>query len=135
MENIELPGHQEVKDSHIIHTALLGTLRYVQNDKPSNYALARHVVSTSLLVPQECKGPYLKGVAGFFRDESGEDWKEWTAFRNKLMAQTLKAQAIVQAVATLLEDWAIQDADEKQLGLFAKARGPEVVDMTTGEIR
>jgi hypothetical protein len=135
MENDQIANEiQQIRDRSVIHTALLSTLRFVQKDTPSNYALARHVITAALLLPQECKGPYLKGVASFFRDPSGEDWKEWQTFRNKLMGQTLKAQAIVQAVATLLEDWQIQDADEQQLGLFAAAQPALKVNMTTGEV-
>lgn len=128
------PLDAKVTDEQIIYTALLDTLRYVQAETPSNYALARHIVTTSLLLPQECKGGYLKGVAGFFRDDSGEDFKDWMPFRNKLMAQTLKAQTLVQAVATLLEDWPITDASTKQLELFATAGQRVTVNMTTGEI-
>jgi len=130
-----MPEAPAATDPQIIHAALLSTLRHVQNDTPSNYALARHIVTTALLLPQECKGSYLKGVASFFRDESGEDWKEWTAFRNKLTAQTLKAQTIVQAVATLMEDWQIREPETKQLGLFVQASPRVSVDLTTGEVR
>jgi hypothetical protein len=125
-------GEADVKDSQIIHAALLNTLRYVQKDTPSNYALARHIVTTSMLLAQECKGGYLKGIAQLFRDDTGEDYKEWTQFRNKLLAQALKAQTIVQAVATLLEDWQIDQPEVKQLGLFADATSRPVPDMTTG---
>ena len=127
--------HTDVTDAKIIYTALLGTLRTVQNDKPSNYALARHIVTTSLVLPQECKGGYLKGVAGFFRDGNGDDYKEWKTFCGKLLTQMLKAQTIIQHVATLLEDWEIEAPDVKQLNLFAEAASRPVPDMTGGDQR
>ena len=114
----------------LVNGALLSLLR-LAGEQPTPYALAQALLTAGMQLPQECKGAYVNGAARLFtEDRTPSD--EWIKFRNKLQAQMLKTQALVQAVELLLQDWRIEEPTVRQLQLFEQVRG---VDMTTGEMR
>ncbi len=128
-----LYGNGEEHGPQMIFAALLRLLKFAI-DKPSKYALAREILTIALFLPQECKGGFLNELAGLLEDQTGEP-SEWRAFRNKLQTEILKAQGIVQKMATLLEDWHIDQPAVKQMELFTRSqKKTEAVDMTTGEV-
>jgi hypothetical protein len=115
----------------LTYAALLRVLRFATG-KPSQYALARELLTTGLMLPQECKGAYINGLAGLFRG-ADTDSDEWRKFRVKLQNLLLKVQGLVQAGEMLLQDWRIDEPMVKQIELFTQAKErPPVPDMTTG---
>jgi hypothetical protein len=139
LEAVEATGRLRTPEGEeygprLVYAAILQVLQFAVT-KPSPYAMAREILTTGMLVPQECKGAFINGLASLYV-EKGTDSDEWRKFRVKLQGLLLKQLGLVQAAEILLQDWQIEEPTLKQMELFTQA-GPktETVNMTTGEVQ